>query len=76
MIKKSVAIILVIVAAFSLCTVGYTEERPNNQNAFEFNSHYYMLIDSNYSEPPSNSQKPILLHKLTNNILHTISFDC
>ena len=30
----------------------------------------------NYSEPPSNSQKPILLHKLTNNILHSISFDC
>ena len=33
-------------------------------------------INGNYSEPPSNSQKPILLHKLTNNILHSISFDC
>ena len=42
----------------------------------ENGDYLYSLYDGNYSEPPSNSQKPILSHNSANNILPAFSVDC
>ena len=61
---------------YTMARYLYTNPQLLGFKLFSMANRGYKYNFRNYSEPPSNSQKPILLHKLTNNILHSISFDC